>query len=53
MPSIKGVTLERIESEYRRPKTIPTTMSQVADMVGLDYVEMMEFINPTDWVKSD
>jgi hypothetical protein len=44
MPSIKGVTLERIESEYRRPKTIPTTMSQVADMVGLDYVEMMEFI---------
>jgi hypothetical protein len=44
MPSIKGVTLERIEQEYRRPKVIPTTMSQVADMVGLDYLEMMDFI---------
>lgn len=44
MPSIKGVTLEKIEQEYRRPKTIPTTMAQVADMVGLGYVEMMEFI---------
>lgn len=44
MPSIKGVTLERIDQEYHRPKAIPTTLSQVADMVGLDYLEMMDFI---------
>lgn len=44
MPSIKGVTLEQVKREYYRAKAIPTTMAQVADVVGLDYLEMMDFI---------
>lgn len=44
MESFRGITLDRIVSEYKRPKVIPTSLAQVADMLGVDYLEMMDFI---------